>query len=134
MEGEWRAGAGGLRAEGQSGDILPSIVPFVACGDLSGYVAPAGSLGYPDADKSYPIEEEEEEEGKKSSGSSLAVASVTDRTKTCGADGEGDTKQDTVLKKKEYVAPVAPSIKSPYETSMEKAKEARRAKAALQSC
>lgn len=56
--GDWRAGAGGLRRDnGTTIDILPSIVPFVACGDLSGYVAPTGQFEFLDADKSYPIEE-----------------------------------------------------------------------------
>ena len=56
--GDWRAGAGGMRKDnGKNIDILPSIVPFVACGDLSGYVAPTGQFDFLDADKSYPIEE-----------------------------------------------------------------------------
>jgi tRNA (cytidine32/guanosine34-2'-O)-methyltransferase len=39
--------------------LHPSIIPFVACGDLSGWEPPAGSpafdLGVLDADKSYPM-------------------------------------------------------------------------------
>ena len=51
-----RRGAGGLRGEDGSVDRLrASIVPFVACGDLSGYTAPGG--GVMDADKSYPLED-----------------------------------------------------------------------------
>ena len=54
----WRAGAGGLRdiddLNKRRADILPSIVPFVACGDLSGY--DNSGLDFLDADKSYPIE------------------------------------------------------------------------------
>mmetsp|Transcript_17390 Transcript_17390/g.49783 ORF Transcript_17390/g.49783 Transcript_17390/m.49783 type:complete len:336 (-) Transcript_17390:221-1228(-) len=49
-----RRGAGGLR-DGDSADLRSSIVPFVACGDLSGYTAPGG--GVMDADKSYPLED-----------------------------------------------------------------------------
>lgn len=48
-----RRGAGGLR-DGDSVDLRSTIVPFVACGDLSGYTAPGG--GVMDADKSYPLE------------------------------------------------------------------------------
>ncbi len=55
------SGIGGLRSEATTdsdGFIIPSIVPFVACGDLSGYVAPAGAADFLDADKSYPLDEE----------------------------------------------------------------------------
>jgi len=47
------SGCGG--ASGAEG-LRPSIVPFVACGDLSGYTAPGG-VGFLDSDKSYPLEE-----------------------------------------------------------------------------
>lgn len=54
----WKPGAGGLREIDSTGkkrlEILPSIVPFVACGDLSGY--DNSGLDFLDADKSYPIE------------------------------------------------------------------------------
>jgi tRNA (cytidine32/guanosine34-2'-O)-methyltransferase len=51
-----RRGAGGLReGDGDKVDVRRSIVPFVACGDLSGYTAPGG--GVMDADKSYPLED-----------------------------------------------------------------------------
>jgi tRNA (cytidine32/guanosine34-2'-O)-methyltransferase len=52
------AGAGGLRSEDEGGsdDILPSIVPFLACGDLTGYKTPAG-IDFLDSDKSYPLDE-----------------------------------------------------------------------------
>lgn len=54
---QWKAGAGGLREKDdlaqKRADILPSIVPFVACGDLSGY--DCGGLDFLDSDKSYPI-------------------------------------------------------------------------------
>ena len=43
------------------GSLHPSIVPFIACGDLSGYDASWSGL---DADKSYPIEETAESETK----------------------------------------------------------------------
>ena len=49
-----RRGAGGLR-DGDGVDLRSTIVPFVACGDLSGYTAPGG--GVMDADKSYPLED-----------------------------------------------------------------------------
>jgi len=101
VEGKWKAGAGGLRADGEGSTILPSIVPFVACGDLSGYVAPVGSFGYLDSDKSYPL------------------------------DNEGTTKERPELIP--TIGPIAPPIKPPYETSLVKAKDARQAKAALQS-
>jgi tRNA (cytidine32/guanosine34-2'-O)-methyltransferase len=72
------------------GGLHPSIVPFVACGDLSGY---DGSLGVLDADKSYPIESADGAEG-----------------------GEGGAK---------YIAPLAPPIRPPYETSIAKEKAKR---------
>lgn len=54
------SGAGGLRHEdksvSRSDEILPSIVPFIACGDLTGYKVPEG-VGFLDADKSYPLDE-----------------------------------------------------------------------------
>lgn len=51
------SGAGGLRPEGSedASDIVPIIVPFIACGDLNGYQAPAGLAL--DSDKSYPLDE-----------------------------------------------------------------------------
>ena len=92
--GDWKAGAGGVRIDSdKKNEILPSIVPFVACGDLSGYVAPTGQFKFLDADKSYPIEELQELE-------------------------------------KEYIVPIAPPIKPPYETSLAKAKDARLRKGA----
>ncbi len=51
---EWKAGAGGVRGLIKRAEILPSIVPFVACGDLSGY--DNSGLSFLDADKSYPID------------------------------------------------------------------------------
>ena len=50
-----RRGTGGLRGEDSGVDLRSSIVPFVACGDLTGYTAPGG--GVMDADKSYPLED-----------------------------------------------------------------------------
>jgi len=101
VEGKWRSGAGGLRADGEGSEILPSIVPFIACGDLSGYVAPAGSFQYLDSDKSYPLEKE-------------------------------DTKNEEPGLT-QALGPIAPPIKPPYEKSIVKAKDAKQAKAALQS-
>lgn len=70
-------GAGCLDTSG----LHPSIVPFVACGDLSRY-----GIGDLDADKSYPINNE---------GTNAAIA------------------------------PLAPPIRPPYETSIAKEKEKR---------
>lgn len=49
------SGAGGLRENNDVDDIVPSIVPFLACGDLSGYKVPDG-VDVLDADKSYPLD------------------------------------------------------------------------------
>ena len=108
VEGKWRSGAGGVRGEDAPGSaILPSIVLFVVCGDLSGYVAPEGSFGYLDADKSYPLEEDRTDMPLKRKDQS--------KSNRVGAkDGKND-----------YVQPIAPLIKPPYETSMEKAKDYR---------
>jgi tRNA (cytidine32/guanosine34-2'-O)-methyltransferase len=65
-------------------ELDPSIVPFLACGDLSGWKWEGGVL---DADKSYPLD---------------ATSSFSG-----------------------YVAPIAPPIKPPYETSMARQKEER---------
>lgn len=53
------SGVGGLRpgGKGDDEDILPTIVPFIACGDLSGYKAPHGMANFLDSDKSYPLDE-----------------------------------------------------------------------------
>lgn len=50
------SGAGGLREDKDKDDIVPSIVPFLACGDLSGYKVPQG-FDVLDADKSYPLDQ-----------------------------------------------------------------------------
>lgn len=49
------SGVGSLR-ETDEDDIIPSIVPFLACGDLTGYKIPEG-VDFLDADKSYPLDE-----------------------------------------------------------------------------
>lgn len=49
------SGAGGLR-EDDNDDIIPSIVPFLACGDLSGY-KPPDDMDVWDSDKSYPVDQ-----------------------------------------------------------------------------
>lgn len=91
-------GAGGLREKkGDDSDnyeLHPSIVPFIACGDLSGFQA-AGGVNFLDSDKSYPLDE-------------------------TGTDEELQGKQDL-----NYIKPIAPPIKPPYERSLAKAKEAR---------
>ena len=76
-----RVGTGGLRprvekenneynGNGNSGDptgIRPSIVPFVSCGDLSGYdpppLSPTYSFDFLDADQIYPLEENIDQDG-----------------------------------------------------------------------
>lgn len=98
-------GAGGLRSESEEeGDVLhPSIVPFIACGDLSGYDAPGG-VDFLDSDKSYPLDEKE----------SISQNNIS-KNKNVDATN--------------YIAPLAPPIRPPYESSMAKAKEARAKKA-----
>jgi tRNA (cytidine32/guanosine34-2'-O)-methyltransferase len=87
-----RIGTGGLEPDDVPHDISRDslhrcIVPFIACGDLSGYFVPPG-LEFMDSDKSYPLSTDEKEV-------------------------------------KEYIGPIAPPIRPPYETSIAKAKEAR---------
>jgi tRNA (cytidine32/guanosine34-2'-O)-methyltransferase len=84
--------------------ISPCIVPFVACGDLSGYTAPPGiteSLGVLDSDKSYPL------------------TSFTEKSQSVPSDEQQSSSSSS------YIQPLAPPIRPPYETSMAKAKEAR---------
>ena len=64
--------------------LPPTVVPFLACGDLSGF-APRGAVL--DSDKSYPMDA------------------------------------------KDYIAPIAPPIDPPYETSSARQKEERQKKA-----
>jgi tRNA (cytidine32/guanosine34-2'-O)-methyltransferase len=86
-----RIGVGGLspNSDGDSScktednSFHRCIVPFLACGDLSGYVPPG--IQFMDSNKSYPI----------------------DKTSS------------------EYIEPISPPIKPPYEMSIAKAKEAR---------
>jgi len=100
-------GAGGLRSENDNQDekdaLHPSIVPFISCGDLSGYSYNApGGVDFLDSDKSYPLDEDKSsmKESKKNR-------------------NEGSN----------YIAPIAPPIRPPYESSLAKAKEARTKKA-----
>lgn len=69
--------------EAASDPLPPAVVPFLACGDLSGFGPPGMIL---DADKSYPMEA------------------------------------------KDYIAPIAPPIDPPYETSIARQKEERQKK------
>jgi hypothetical protein len=64
--------------------LSPAIVPFLACGDLSGFGPPGLVL---DADKSYPMDSND------------------------------------------YIAPIAPPIDPPYETSIARQKDERQKKA-----
>lgn len=64
-------------------ELAPAVVPFLACGDLSGFAPPGAIL---DADKSYPMDS------------------------------------------KDYIAPIAPPIDPPYETSIARQKEQRQKK------
>lgn len=114
-------GAGGLRgdtdhdddnnnydSEGDKDDLLhPSIVPFIACGDLAGYHAPGG-VDFLDSDKSYPLDKTNFQE--------------------CGSKPKIQSTKET--DPNDYIKPIAPPIKPPYESSMAKAKEAK-AKRAL---
>eukprot|EP00977_Amphora_coffeiformis_P001952 scaffold370_cov176-Amphora_coffeaeformis.AAC.29 len=70
--------------EASATNFPPAIVPFIACGDLSGFAPPGTVL---DADKSYPMDP------------------------------------------KDYIAPIAPPIDPPYETSIARQKEERQKKA-----
>jgi tRNA (cytidine32/guanosine34-2'-O)-methyltransferase len=72
-------------AEPDESNLDPSMVPFIACGDLSGW-SPTGAIL--DSDKSYPI--------------------------TGGTTNSSD-----------YIAPIAPPILPPYQTSIAKQKEER---------
>ena len=102
ISGEWKAGAGGLcELNDKRSEILPSIVPFVACGDLSGY--DSSGIPFLDADKSYPIE-------------SIEVNSTQS-----GEKGQG--KQSN-----KYIKPIAPPIKPPYENSIAIAKQEKQRK------
>ncbi len=93
---EWKAGAGGVRASNANGsDILPSIVPFVACGDLTGYTG--CGIEFLDADKSYPILQE------------------SNNTSSSGSQNN--------FGEKNFIKPIAPPINPPYESSIAKAKE-----------
>ena len=67
--------------EAASDHLPPAVVPFLACGDLSGFGPPGMIL---DADKSYPMDA------------------------------------------KDYIAPIAPPIDPPYETSIARQKEERK--------
>ena len=90
-----RIGAGGIQINNDdngslttNGDSLHRcIVPFIACGDLSGYYVPPG-LQFLDANKSYPLDNDQQQS-------------------------------------KEYISPIAPPLRPPYEMSIAKAKEAR---------
>ena len=72
------------KREAFTSDLPPAIVPFIACGDLSGFAPPGTVL---DADKSYPMDS------------------------------------------KDYIAPIAPPIDPPYETSIARQKDERQKKA-----
>lgn len=129
---KWRAGVGGLRAEEDDevnsySSIHPSVVPFVQCGDLSGYVAPnMESLAFLDSDKSYPL-------SKPLNKDHATKDTMQDKEKEMQQSSEDNENNDAkgALIKAEFVEPIAPPIKPPYETSMKKAKEARQAKASL---
>jgi len=72
------------RREPFASNLPPAVVPFLACGDISGFAPPGTVL---DADKSYPMDP------------------------------------------KDYIAPIAPPIDPPYESSIARQKEERRKKA-----
>ena len=62
LEGGWEKGAGGVGREDCKNRLLSErdrcAVPFIACGDLSGFAFP--KEGFLDADKSYDIEDGKE--------------------------------------------------------------------------
>ena len=123
-----RVGTGGLRprvekeknkynGDGKSGDptgLRPSIVPFVSCGDLSGYAPPPSSLTYSfaflDADKSYPLEDNNDRDGN---------SAVDD-------DARPQCMTTKMTRKKTYLDPVAPPISPPFKNSAAVAKEMRK--------
>jgi len=126
-----RVGTGGLRPrvnkennkyndDGNSGDpigLRPSIVPFVSCGDLSGYAPPPSSSTYSfaflDADKSYPLEEDNDRERNSAIDDNAHPPSMATMT----------------TRKKTSLDPVAPPISPPFEKSAAMAKEMRRNRA-----
>ena len=126
-----RVGTGGLRprvekenneynGDGNSGDPTGprlSIVPFVSCGDLSGYVPPPLLLTYSfaflDADQSYPLEDNNVRYGN---------SSVDD-------DARPQCMKTKMTRKKTSLDPVAPSISPPFEKSAAMAKEMRKNRA-----
>ena len=106
--------------DGKSGDptgIRPSIVPFVSCGDLSGYAPPPLSSTYSfallDADQRYPLEEN------------------NDRDRNYAVDD--DTRPQCMTTKmtinKMPLDPVTPPISPPFEKSAAMAKEMRKNRA-----
>ena len=107
---EVAGGAGGLRDTYKQHDadvnLHPSIVPFIACGDLSGYQAPGG-VDFLDSDKSYPLDQD------------LRLKNPKDIAENKGS------------KQSNYIAPLAPPIKPPYQSSIEKAKEIKMKRASL---
>lgn len=97
--------------------LHPSIVPFVACGDLSGYDAP-GSVGYLDADKTYPLENESPRKDGQGGESNDSVAKEMAGNYETSIGGVGEMG-------KTYIPPLAPPIRPPYEKSIARVKEAR---------
>mmetsp|Transcript_21289 Transcript_21289/g.24203 ORF Transcript_21289/g.24203 Transcript_21289/m.24203 type:complete len:351 (+) Transcript_21289:55-1107(+) len=101
---QWKAGAGGLRENQEchkDEDISPSIVPFVACGDLTGYMPPG--IDFLDSDKSYPL------------------SSTNNNTTLFGTSGNKQSESS-------FIKPIAPPIRPPYESSIAKAKELKKGK------
>ena len=117
-----RVGAGGLRGEkgeeeeevNDPNHVRSSIVPFVACGDLSGYVPPAG-IDFFDSDKSYPLEPT-----TMTSTQEDATLEMERRIRDFSLDPTPPPSSS-----EGYIEPIAPPIRPPYQTSMAKAKEAR---------
>ena len=103
--------------DGKSGDptgLRPSIVPFVLCGDLSGYAPPLSSSTYSfaflDTDQSYPLEENNDQDGKSAVDDDACPQCMT--TKMTG--------------NKTSLNSVDPPISLPFEKSAAMAKEMRK--------
>ena len=93
---------------GDPTSLRPSIVPFVSCGDLSGY-----SFAFLDSDKNYPLEENNDRDGN----------SVVDD------NARPQCMTTKMTRKKTSLDPVAPPISPPFEKSAAIAKEMRKNRA-----